>query len=261
MPAPRGGDGTGPRPARTRSRCAPWPPGHRRTRARPGAAARPARSRRRSARDGPRRPARSAPGARTMTASVSGARVASPGLSARTVVPGGEVQLGLGGPRRPRVERDGAAGDRAGEEERQTDRHLQRGPLRRPEPEVREGQVALGHRAVALPGALAGEQQVAAAAGAQQRPAVEVDHVGVRLGDRLAAHLAPLSVVRRRTAAADPPQRGDGHLRVHRATAGSGSAGPPRAARPTARRPGRARGTAAGAASSASTAAPARRTS
>src|SRR3954449_8911354 len=55
-----------------------------------------------------------------------------------------------------------------------------------------------------------GEQQIARAAGAQQLPGLQVDHVPVRRIDGDRTHLATLGTRGRRTVADHPAQRGEG---------------------------------------------------
>ena len=92
-------------------------------------------------------------------------------------------QQRLGGAGRARVERGDPVERRVHEEEGDADRDLQRVPLRRRQPEVGEGEVAVGHGPeAAAAGAARGEQQVAAPAGAHQAAVLEVDDVAVLVG-------------------------------------------------------------------------------
>ena len=174
---------------------------------------RPARSRRRSAPGGTehrrvsgRRRAAAAPRRR-------GAAARAAGWRRRRCSHASSGELGLGGPGRAGVEGDDPTLHGVVEEERQADRDLQRVPLGRAQREVGEREVAVGHRAVAQLGVLGGEQQVAAAAGAHQRAALEVDHVGVLVADRP-----------RRTSRTARPAGGAGRVAVIRRSAARGSA-------------------------------------
>ena len=108
-------------------------------------------------------------------------------------VPGLQVEPALGGPGRARIEPGHLAPHRAVQEERQPHRDLEVVPLGGRQRAGRVGQIPVGHGPVsAASRLLLGEQQVARAAGAQQRGLLEVGHVAVLGRDRRGAHLALL---------------------------------------------------------------------
>src|SRR5262249_40389824 len=102
-----------------------------------------------------------------------------------------EWQLGFGGARRARVEGHHAAERGIDEEEGDADRDLERVPLRVLEGERRRVAVAVRDGAeLALRGALAGEEQVARPAGAEEVAALDVHHVRVLVRNGRRAHVA-----------------------------------------------------------------------
>lgn len=109
------------------------------------------------------------------------------------VAPNIEVQLGLAGPGRARIEGDGASESGVGEEERHTDRDLQCFPGAAVQCEIREPQVPVGHRAVAQLGGRIREQQITGSTDAHQLPASHIDDVLVLIGDLGSAHFAALT--------------------------------------------------------------------
>src|SRR5262249_43373269 len=107
------------------------------------------------------------------------------GVRLHHLLPRLEWQLGFGGARRARVEGHHAAERGIDEEEGDADRDLERVPLRVLEGERRRVAVAVRDGAeLALRGALAGEEQVARAAGAEEVAALEVHHVRVLVRNR-----------------------------------------------------------------------------
>ena len=185
--------------------CRPRP--RRRSRASAGASARPARSRRRSAPGSSSRARRVvARRRRSESPRRRAPRPPASGGPATSCCHACKVETALRGPGRARVEPgDLAAPADCAEEERQPDRDLQRVPLGRGH---RPGRVAAGTGRAPRgtgPGRPAmGEQQVARAAGADQRGPLEVRHVAVLGRDLGRAHLA---LPRARAAAAGPGHR------------------------------------------------------
>ena len=127
--------------------------------------------------------------------------------------PGLQSEFGLRDAGRTRVERDGPAQHRAGEEENQPDGNVQPVPAGLGQAEVRKGQVPIGHRLVAQVGILCREQQPAASANTHQLPGVDTDHVRMIVADRLGAHIAGLEIRVRRRTGGDPAQHR--HRPVH----------------------------------------------
>ena len=180
------------RPWRRSRRSPSARPGRRRSHARPYAAGRPVRSRRRSAPGSTRRSI--VVGAADQQGLDVGREDVELRIGGHDVGPGAQPQLGLGHPGGTRIEGTHPPGHRAGEEERQPDRDVEGVPAGRGQREVGEGQIAIGHRPVAQVRSLGGEQQPAAPAGAHQPPALDVDDVRMVVADRFGAHVAGLAV-------------------------------------------------------------------
>src|SRR5262249_21979912 len=133
------------------------------------------------------------------------------GIRLGQLLPGFEREQGFGGACRARVEGDDPPQAAVAEQEGHPHGDLERIPLRVAEPEPRETEAAVGHRAVAaLRGAGTGEQQVAGPACTEQGARLDVHDVRVLGGDRLRTHLAPLAGRRPRRLPDEAPQRADG---------------------------------------------------
>nr|BFE73189.1 hypothetical protein GCM10020092_064900 [Actinoplanes digitatis] len=124
-------------------------------------------------------------------------------------VPGRLRHVGLGRPGRARIGGHDPVLHGVAEQEREPDRDLQLVPGLFVERGIGQRQVALRHGPVLQLRVLVGEQQVAGAAGAQQCPAVQIDHVGVRRGKAGRAHVAALPDGRCGPAARELAQRGE----------------------------------------------------